>query len=73
MRTPGPGGWDPSVEGDRHKSANVWIWANESSTASNLAKQIARECIRNNGKRKLSHSATGSQKKCKEMQGVIQE
>jgi hypothetical protein len=28
----------------------------ESSTASNLAKQIALECIRNNGKRKLSRS-----------------
>ena len=24
----GPCGWDPSVESDMHKSANVWIWAN---------------------------------------------
>jgi hypothetical protein len=28
MPTDRPGGWDPSVESDRHKSANVWIWAN---------------------------------------------
>jgi hypothetical protein len=37
------GGWDPSVESGRHKSVNVWIWANYCTWPTHLLYQTDAE------------------------------
>ena len=39
------GGWDPSAESDRHKSANVWIWANYYTWSPLTCTAIVVQCL----------------------------